>query len=191
LGLQTLVCTASNGQGAAMIRRVIVCVMCVVGAASSCGSDSSSGTASPTDTESAVAESTPADSTAAESTATTEGQSGALDCEAVKAARVGVSVNIQLLAQLPGIEDVNAWPTDIGTMSEFGAQLDALAALEPYGDKVAEALDFYRGGNDIAQRGYAGDAAASAELADYLGPNLSAVLSRQASFGMAFDGAGC
>ncbi len=174
-----------------MIRRVVVCVVCVVGAASGCGSDSSSGGASSSDTAAAAAESSPTESTAASGESDGASSAADVDCEVIRATRGKVAINIQVLAQLPGLGEVSAWPTDVGTMSEFGAQLDQLAVLEPFGDKVADTLDFYRGANDIAQRGYSGDASASAELAEYLGPNLSAVLSPQASLGMAFDGAGC
>ena len=87
--------------------------------------------------------------------------------------------------------DLTQWTTGVGTMSKFGEQLDALSVLIPYDDGVAESLAFFKGANEIAQRGYAGDTAAPAELAAYLGPDLAAVLSRQIPFSMAAEAAGC
>jgi hypothetical protein len=116
---------------------------------------------------------------------------GSLDCAAVKDALASASVNIQVLVQLPRTTDVSAWPTDIGTMSKFGEQLDTLEALSPYGADVAKAVAFFKGANDIAQRGYQGDTSAPAELEKYLGTSLTAVLSKQVAFGMALDGAHC
>lgn len=81
--------------------------------------------------------------------------------------------------------------TGVGTMSEFGNQLDALAVLEPYGDGVAEVLAFFRGADEIAQRGFAGDTAAAAELATYIGPDIAAVLAKQMPLAIASDAAGC
>jgi hypothetical protein len=116
---------------------------------------------------------------------------GSLDCAAVKDALASASVNIQVLVQLPRTTDVSAWPTDIGTMSKFGGQLDTLEALSPYGADVAKTVAFFKGANDIAQRGYQGDTSAPAALEKYLGTSLTAVLSKQVAFGMALDGAHC
>ena len=76
-------------------------------------------------------------------------------------------------------------------MPEFATQLEALRVLQQYDDGVADTLTFFEGANDIAQRGYAGDAAAAGELAAYIGPDLAVVLSKQIPLGMALDAAGC
>ncbi len=116
---------------------------------------------------------------------------GAVDCAVVIDAFSHAYVNIQVVVQLGNQPDVTQWVTGVGTMSEFGKQLDVLAALIPYDDGVAESLAFFEGANEIAQRGYAGDTAAPAELAAYVGPDLTAVLSKQIPFSMATEAAGC
>ena len=159
-----------------MTRLGFACALGAIGLLGACASEGSSQTTSP-----------PV-STPATSPAPTE---AAIDCDGLKSTLGKVVVNVQILAQLPGMDGVSAWPVDIGTMSEFGGQLDTLSALEPFGDGVTDSLDFYRGANEIAQRGYAGDVSASADLAEYLGPQLGAVLSRQVALSMALDAAGC
>jgi hypothetical protein len=116
---------------------------------------------------------------------------GGVDCDALKSAMGKMVVNTQIIVQLPSQAEVTTWPTGIGTIPEFGAQLDTLSALAPYGADVAETVAFFKGANEIVQRGYAGDAAAARELTDYLGTDASALLSKQVSFGVALDAAGC
>ena len=103
----------------------------------------------------------------------------------------GFVVNTQIVVQLQNQPDVSNWPTGIGSMSQFGAQLDTLAALKPYDAGVADTISFFKGANEIAQRGYAGDEAAPADLAEYIGTDVAAVLSKQIPIGMALDAAGC
>ena len=116
---------------------------------------------------------------------------GALDCVAVRAAMGGFIVNTQIVVQLQNQPDVSNWATGIGSMPQFGAQLDTLAALKPYDAGVADTISFFKGANEIAQRGYAGDEAAPADLAEYIGTDVAAVLSKQIPIGMALDAAGC
>ena len=167
-----------------MFRRRVVAVVLLATVLTACSSDSdskSSGTVAP------VASDSPAP------VATGDGSSSgaALDCGALEPLVGSVIVNIQILAQLPGQTDVTQWPVGIGTMPEFGTQLDALAVLVPFDGGVAEQLDFFRGANEIAQRGYAGDTAAPAELGTYLGSDITAVLTRQVPIGSALSAAGC
>ena len=171
-----------------MIRRTALVVVVLAGLLSGCSDDksSSSGTSG-----------TPADgSEVADSLAPVPTDAGAaageaVDCAAVKDAFGYAAVNIQLVVQLGNQPDVTQWVTGIGTMSEFGNQLDALAVLIPFDDGVAESLAFFKGADEIAQRGYSGDTSAPADLAAYIGPDLTAVLSKQIPFGMASDAAGC
>lgn len=116
---------------------------------------------------------------------------GALDCVAMKAAMGGFVVNTQIVIQLQNQPDVANWPTGIGSMPQFGAQLDTLAALKPYDTDVADTISFFRGANEIAQRGYAGDTAAPADLAEYIGTDVAAVMFKNIPIGMALDAAGC
>ena len=173
-----------------MIRRAAVVVIAIAGLLSACGTDSSSGDSGASGT--LANGSLVADSPAP---VTTDGSSaapgGAVDCAAVADAFGYAIVNIQLIAQLGNQPDVTQWMTGVGTMSDFGNQLDTLATLEPYDAGVADAIAFYRGANEIAQRGFAGDTAAPAELATYVGPDITAVLAKKIAFGTASDAAGC
>lgn len=116
---------------------------------------------------------------------------GAIDCAAVEAAFGALIVNSQVVVQLAGQSDVTQWSSIVGTMDQFGTQLDTLRALEPYGDDVKASIDFFAGANDIAQRGFAGDAAAAADLATYVGADVGAVLAKRTPLAIAFDAAEC
>ncbi len=172
-----------------MFRRAVVVVIAIAGLLSACSDDktSSSGASGTLGDGSQVADS-PAP-------APTDGGSaapgGAVDCAAVTDAFGHAIVNIQLISQLGTQTDVTQWLTGVGTMPEFANQLDVLATLEPYDDGVADAIAFYRGANDIAQRGYAGDTAAPGELATYVGPDVAEVLGKKIPFAVAADAAGC
>ena len=177
-----------------MIRRAAVVVVALAGLLSACSDDSSSSSPSGT----VGASGTLADgSEVADSPAPvpTDGGSpapgGAIDCAAVMDAFNFAYVNVQIVVQLGNQTDVTQWVTGVGTMSEFGNQLTAMEPLIPYDGEVADALAFFQGANEIAQRGYAGDSAAPAELAAYIGPDLTAVLTKQIAFGKAFEAAGC
>ncbi|HQZ34400.1 MAG TPA: hypothetical protein PK020_08230 [Ilumatobacteraceae bacterium] len=172
-----------------MIRRALAVGIAVAGLLSACSDDK---VASPNVAGTLADGSQVADSPApAPTNGGSAAQGGAVDCAAVTDAFGHAIVNIQVVAQLGGQPDVTQWVRDVGTMPEFGAQLDALAVLVPYDDGVAESLAFFKGANEIAARGYAGDAAAPAELMAYIGPDLTAVLSKQIPFSMAADAAGC
>jgi len=114
-----------------------------------------------------------------------------VDCAAVNDVMGYAVVNIQVVAQLGNQPDVTQWMTGVGTMSEFASQLDVLASLEPYDAGVADAIAYYRGANEIAQRGFAGDTAAPAELTAYIGADIAEALAKKVSFGIAADAAGC
>ena len=167
-----------------MVRRGTVVVVLLVGLLGACSDSESSKSSS-----SGVVSDSPAP-------VPTDGGSeappaGALDCVAVRAAMGGFVVNTQIVVQLQNQPDVSNWPTGIGSMPQFGVQLDTLAALKPYDAGVADTISFFKGANEIAQRGYAGDTAAPADLAEYIGTDVAAVISKQIPIGMALDAAGC
>ena len=171
-----------------MIRRAALLVLGVTGLLSACSADSSSSGASGTQADGAeVAGSSAPVPTDSESVA----PGGAIDCAAAEEAFGYAYVNIQVVVQLANQEDVAQWATGVGTMSEFGNQLTAMEALIPYDDGVADSLAFFKGANEIAQRGYAGDTAAPADLSAYIGSDVAAVLAKQQSFGLAMEAAGC
>ena len=172
-----------------MIRRAAVVVVALAGLLSACSDDkaSNSGSSGTLADGSEVADSPAPVPTDAGSGA----PSGDVDCAAVTDAYGFASVNIQLVVQLGNQTDVTQWMTGVGTMPQFADQLNTMKALIPYDDGVADSISFFEGANEIAQRGFAGDAAAPAELVTYIGPDLTAVLSKQIPFGMAMDAAGC
>lgn len=164
-----------------MIRHGVAALVVALGLLTACSSDSkgssSGGTKAP------VASDSPA--------VPPGGVSGTPDCAAVKDALARVVVNAQVLAQLPNIPSVADWPTSIGTMPEFGAQLEQLAAALGNDADAAAAIAFYQGANEIAQRGYGGDETAVADLSAYLGSDLAAVLAKQVPIGTAVATLGC
>lgn len=171
-----------------MIRRAALVVVAVAGLLSACSDDSASpGTAGTQADGSEVADSPAPAPTDGESVA----PGGAIDCAVAEEAFGYAYVNIQVVVQLANQEDVTQWATGVGTMSEFGNQLTAMEALIPYDDGVADSLAFFKGANEIAQRGYAGDTAAPAELSAYIGSDVAAVLAKQQPFGLAMQAAGC
>jgi len=168
-----------------MIRQGVAAVVVAIGLLSACSSDG--GGSSSAGTNAPVASDSPAVPT------TTSGgdAAGAPDCSAVRDAYGGFLVNSQILVQLPNNTDIATWPTDIGTMPQFAAQLETLvAAAGGHSDAVA-ALAFFQGANDIAQRGYGGDATAVADLAGYLGSDVETVVSHQITVGVTVAGLGC
>lgn len=174
-----------------MIRRASIVIIAMAGLLTACSDDSSSSSSSGASGTLADG-SEVADSPAPVPTdGTPSAPGGAVDCAAITKVFGYAVVNIQIVAQLGNQPDVTQWMTGVGTMSEFGSQLDTLSALEPYDDGVADAIAYYRGANEIAQRGFAGDTAAPAELTAYIGSDIADVLAKQVSFGMASDAAGC
>jgi hypothetical protein len=172
-----------------MIRRVAVVVIAAAGLLSACSDSKSSlpGAGGTLANGSEVADSPAPLPTGGDS----GDDAGAVDCAAVEDAFSYALVNIQIVAQLGNQSDVTQWMTGVGTMPEFADQLNALKVLIPYDGGVADSIAFFEGANEIAQRGFAGDTAAPAELATYIGPDLTAVLSKQIPFGMASEAAGC
>lgn len=153
-----------------------------VGLLTACSSDSKGSSSG--DTKAPVASDSPAVPAGG-------GVSGTPDCTALKDAYARVIVNTQILAQLPNTADVAQWPTDIGTMPQFGAQLEQLAAAVGSDADAAAAIAFYQEANDIAQRGYGGDSSAVADLAAFLGTDVAAVLSKQVPIATAVSTLGC
>jgi len=157
----------------------------VIGA---CSSDDSNGAAdSGTDSTAAVGDS-PAPGGSGDTAAA---PSGAIDCAAVESAFGALIVNSQVVVQFAGQADVTQWSTIVGTMDQFGTQLDTLRALEPYGADVKASIDFFAGANDITQRGFAGDTAAAAELATFVGTDIGAALAKRTPLAIAFDATDC
>jgi len=120
--------------------------------------------------------------------------SGSVDCAAVKSAVAGLIVNWQLVAQLPKESDVSQWPERvklIGTLPEFGKQLDTLQAQLGSNADAKQAIEFMQAANAIVEKGLGGDATAPQQLAQYLGDDLTKTLTKQVPIGLAMSAAKC
>jgi len=120
--------------------------------------------------------------------------SGSVDCAAVKSAVAGLIVNWQLVAQLPKESDVSQWPERvklIGTLPEFGKQLDTLQAQLGSNADAKQAIEFMQAANAIVEKGLSGDATAPQQLAQYLGDDLTKTLTKQVPIGLAMSAAKC
>ncbi len=169
-----------------MFRRAAITIIVSLGLLTACGSDGAD------TSDGAGATPVASDSPAPAPTGNGGGGGGgAVDCAAASDAFGSAIVNIQIISQLPSQTDVSQWVTVVGTMPEFAAQLDVLGVAVAGDAEASAAVDFYKGANEIAQRGYAGDGAAPAELAAYLGSDLMDTLSKKVPIGIALDTAGC
>ena len=164
----------------------LVLIGCVLGA---CGSDKPAAqlggpivTAAPSG----------ADATSAGGDTTQPAQGGGnLDCAAMNTALADIFVNWQLVIGLSN-SPASEWPTiPLGSLPKFGDQLATVkAGLSSDADAVAS-LDYMSGANDIVARGLGGDAAAQADLAAYVGTDVTASVGKQLPISLAFSKAGC
>lgn len=100
-------------------------------------------------------------------------------------------VNWQVVIGLSN-SDVASWATTpIGTLAQFGDQLKLLTAALGSDADAAASLKFMTGANDIVVRGVGGDASAKADLATYLGTDISANIQKQLPLSIAYNKAGC
>lgn len=168
-----------------MFRRAAIVAALLTAALSACSDDTDS-------TPSAATAPIAADSPAPVASGGEAPSPGAaFDCGVLQPLVQSATVNIQLIVQLASIPDVSSWAVYVGSLPDFDSQLAAMTVLEPFDPGVAEQLTFFRGADDIAQRGLGGDAAAPAELAAYLGDDIAATLARRVPFSDAMAAAGC
>lgn len=169
-----------------MFRRGVLAALLLVTVLSACGGDDDGGTSA--GSVAPVASDSPAP------VPTLEGggaEGAAFDCGVIEPLVASAGVNIQLITQLGSISEVSSWSVSIGSLPDFDTQLAAMSVLEPFDPGVAEQLVFFRGADEIVQRGLGGDAEAPAQLAAYLGEDIAATLARQIPFGAALAAAGC
>jgi hypothetical protein len=165
-------------------RFVAVAVLC--GALVACGSSTKSG--SPLGTRPAT---TVADGSGGSATTQPSTGGGKADCTGLKEAMASMLVNWQVEIGLGNV-DVSQWAsTPIGTLSKFGDQLKLITAALGSDADAAKALQFMTGANDIVQRGIGGDATAKADLATYMGTDITANIQKQLPIGLAYEKAGC
>jgi hypothetical protein len=164
----------------------LVVICCVLGA---CGSDKP---AAQLGGPAATAAPSGADATSAGAETTQQAAGGGdVDCAAMKTALPDILVNWQLVIGLSN-SPTTEWPKiPLGSLPKFGDQLAVVkAGLSSDADAVAS-LDYMSGANDIVTRGMGGDAAAQADLAAYMGTDISANVGKQLPISLAFSKAGC
>lgn len=171
-----------------MIQRTMLGLVIGIAALSGAACSSSSNSGSEPSKSSSVSP----DTTAAAVSNSTGGAASAIDCVGLKDDFGSLTVNWQLIIQLPNQASVAEWATlPVGSISEFGQQLDRLSALQQSDPSVGDSIAFMSGANEIVQRGLSGDETASPALAEYLGDDVSGLIMKQMPFGPAFDAAGC
>jgi hypothetical protein len=166
-----------------------VAIAVLSGALVACGSSSSSKPAASGTPTTIAAGSGGASGGAATTQPATAG--GKADCTGLKEALANMLVNWQVEIGLSNA-DVKEWATTpIGTLSKFGDQLKVISAALGSDADAAAALKFMAGANDIVQRGIGGDATAKADLATYMGTDISASIQKQLPISVAYQKAGC
>ncbi len=116
---------------------------------------------------------------------------GDIDCAALKDDMANMAINWQVVIGVSRTPTSEWSQIPIGSLGKFGSQLDAVASALSSDADAASALAFMSGANDIVQRGLAGDTAAQADLATYMGGDVSASVSKQIPIALAFDQTGC
>ena len=116
---------------------------------------------------------------------------GNADCDALKTPLGDILVNWQLVIGLSNSPTSEWGNIPLGSLPKFGDQLAAVKAGLGSDANAAAALDYMSGANDIVARGLGGDAAAQADLAAYMGTDVTANVSKQLPISIAFSNAGC
>ncbi len=175
-------------------RRCSVLIVVATSLLGSCSSESSSSpapTSVPSVASSASSGSANDSTAAADGSVVGDGSAGSSDCAALGDALARILVNWQVvlgLANSPATE----WATlPIGTLPEFGAQLATVSGALGSDSAAADAISFMSGANDIVIRGTGGDAAAQADLATYLGSDVTANIYKQQDISLAYANTTC
>ncbi|MGZ4674839.1 MAG: hypothetical protein ACXV5U_04715 [Ilumatobacteraceae bacterium] len=116
---------------------------------------------------------------------------GNVDCTALKTALADILVNWQLVIGFVNSPSSDWAQVPLGSVSKFGDQLATVKAALGSDANAAAALSFMSGANDIVARGLGGDTAAQADLAKYLGTDVTASISKQLPISLAYQNAGC
>lgn len=170
-------------------RRCSVLILVAAAVLGSCSSDSSSSTA-PTPARASTDSEASADTTGS-APAGAASDASATDCAALADALGRINVNWQIVIGLVD-SPTTEWATlPIGTLSEFGTQLSTVSAGLGSDSAAADAISFMSAANDIVVRGEGGDASAQADLATYLGSDVTANVYKQRDVSLAFANSSC
>ena len=116
---------------------------------------------------------------------------GNVDCAALKTALADILVNWQLVIGFVNSPSTDWAQVPLGSIPKFGDQLATVKAALGSDANAAAALSFMSGANDIVARGLGGDAAAQADLAKYMGTDVTASIGKQLPISLAYANAGC
>lgn len=116
---------------------------------------------------------------------------GNVDCAGLKDALASMLVNWQVVIGLSNSPTSEWAQIPLGTIPKFGDQLATITAALGKDADAAAALSFMSGANDIVARGLGGDSAAQADLATYMGADISANVGKQLPISLAYSNAGC
>jgi hypothetical protein len=175
-----------------MLRHPLAVLAIICSVLGACGSDKPAATGG----NSSVAPPTLANSGVAASSSggdtTQPAQAGGnADCAAMKTPLADILVNWQLVIGLSSSPTSEWTNIPLGSLSKFGDQLAAVKAGLGSDADAAAALEYMSGANDIVARGLGGDAAAQADLAAYMGTDVTANVGKQLPISIAFSKAGC
>jgi hypothetical protein len=174
-----------------LIRRplaALIIACCVLGA---CSSDKPAAKkASSANTAQESSDSSGSD-TAGEDATQPPAAGGDVDCAALQLNLADILVNWQVVLGLSNSEPSEWAKIPLGSLPKFGDQLIAVTAALGSDTDAANSLTYMSGANDIVQRGVGGDATAKADLAAYLGTDVTANISKQIPISIAYENAGC
>lgn len=114
-----------------------------------------------------------------------------VDCATLKDNMAKIFVNWQLVIGLANSETSEWGQIPIGSLNEFGAQLDAVRSAMSSDADAEASLGFMSGANAIVARGLSGDTGARTDLAAYMGDDVTASVSKQIPIGVGLDATGC
>jgi hypothetical protein len=165
-------------------RLLVASIVLSAGLLVACGSDKPASGGRSTD---AVGPST----SSAAASSTQPAPSGKVDCDGLRLTLADLNVNWQVVIGLTNSPTSEWTNLPIGTLPKFGDQIASAKLALGSDAEAASSLDYMSGANDIVQRGIGGDTKAQADLASYLGSDVTASVGKQLPISMAFTKVGC
>ena len=116
---------------------------------------------------------------------------GNVDCAALQTNLADIVVNWQVVIGMTNSPSSEWAQIPLGSVAKFGDQLAAVNSQLGSDAAAAEALSYMSGANDIVVRGLGGDAAAQADLKEYMGSDVGVNVGKQLPISIAYQNAGC
>ncbi len=167
-------------------RHLLAVLFVISGALVACGSD-----ANPAASGSSATVAPASSNTSGTAATQPAAAGGKVECAGLQEALASMIVNWQVVIGMSNSPTSEWAQIPLGTVPKFGDQLAAITAALGSDADAAAALSFMSGANDIVQRGLGGDTAAQADLATYMGADISASIGKQLPISIAFSNAGC